>query len=198
MESENLLQKYVFSIPIVQTPEILPLSAFTSSSLNKATDTILQQIHSNDQALCTTLFAALLSVSPPLVNNRDAKGWSPIHHCASTSEPSVRTLDTLYCAGADVALFTDLEHYTALHCFASSDHTKCPSEALYRYIYHLVRDLRAPLSARDKKGNTCIHIAARHGHSIEVLEVLLKCDLSHSVRDLCNAKGYVYPLLAIL
>lgn len=192
-DSQDLLQRSVASIPMVQIHDAPPASVFTPSSLSQATDTILHYIRSDHQALCTTLFVELVSVSPPpLVNNRDANGWSPIHHCASMPEPSVQVLDALYCAGADVALFTEAEHYTALHCFALSDHTKTSSEALYQYAHHLIHDLRAPLSAKDRKGNTCIHIAAQRGHTIEALKVLLKCDPSHSVRDTCNAKGYVY------
>ncbi|KAJ4480004.1 ankyrin repeat-containing domain protein [Lentinula aciculospora] len=190
-EPDDLFQRAASSLPQSQTLDIPP-QPIEPGSLATATDTIIECLRSDPQDLCSTLFASPsthASFFPPLVNNRDRNGWSPIHHCASAVEPSVLVLDILYCAGADVGSFTEHEHYTALHCFAFSDHAKCPSETLYQYVYHLVHDLRAPLSARDKQGNTCIHIAAEHGQSIEVLSILLKCDTLHRVQDLCNAKG---------
>ncbi|KAF5392211.1 hypothetical protein D9757_001431 [Collybiopsis confluens] len=186
-ESEDFLQQTVSSFSVLKTLEAPSSSLFTSDSLLKTTCAILQHIRSNDtQALCSTLFS---SYDAPLVNNWDRNGWSPIHHAASMPEPSIRVLDTLYCAGADVALFSEHEHYTALHCFAFSDHGKSSPQTLHKYASRLIHDLRAPLSARDKNGDTCIHIAASHGHSIEILQILLNFDPSHSVRDLCNAKG---------
>ncbi|KAJ3889783.1 ankyrin repeat-containing domain protein [Lentinula edodes] len=190
-DSDDLFERVASSLAFIPTFDNFP-QPLEGTSHSKTTDTILQCLRSNPQELCSTLFPAhttQTSFLPPLVNNRDGNGWSPIHHCASASEPSVRVLDTLYCAGADVALFTEHEHYTALHCFAFSDHATYAFDELYQYVYHLVHDLRAPLSARDKQGNTCIHIAAEHGYSIEVLRALLKCDSSYFVRDLCNAKG---------
>ncbi len=202
----NLLQLSVASLPLVQTFDPPSMSAFDSSALSIATDSIIESLHSF-QTLCSVIFtpygpssspASAYPLScPPLVNHGDGKGWSPMHHCASMAEPSVRVLDALYCAGADVALFTGKEHYTALHCVAIADHSTSTSDALYQYIFHLVRDLRAPLSARDKYGNTCIHLAAERGHSLEVLQAMLKCDPSRSVRDMCNTKGYVLHVLVI-
>ncbi|KAJ3744161.1 ankyrin repeat-containing domain protein [Lentinula detonsa] len=184
-ESDDLFQRVASSLAYVQKLDTIPQSS-------KWTDIHLDCLRSDPQDLCSTLFPTSSthpSFVPPLVNKRDGNGWSPIHHCASAVVPSVRVLDTIYCAGADVALFTEREHYTALHCFALSEHAESSSETLYQYVNHLVHDLRAPLSARDRQGNTCIHIAAEHGHSIEIMRILLKCDTSHSVRDLCNAKG---------
>ncbi|KIK62432.1 hypothetical protein GYMLUDRAFT_72662 [Collybiopsis luxurians FD-317 M1] len=190
-ESDDPLRRAASSIPFIEGLDAPSLSEFSQNSLEKWTSTILQYLRTDDVQGLLTLFDPSISPSicPPLVNYRDPNGWSPIHHSACMSEPSVKILDTLYCAGADVALFTEHEHYTALHCFAFSDHGKCPTEALYQYVSHLVHDLRAPLSATDKNGDTCIHIAAKHAHSPEVLQILLKFDPSHSVRDLCNAKG---------
>ncbi|KAJ3732121.1 ankyrin repeat-containing domain protein [Lentinula guzmanii] len=184
-ESDDLFQRVASSLAYVQKFDTIPQSS-------KWSDIHLDCLRSDPQDLCSTLFPTSSthpSFVPPLVNKRDGNGWSPIHHCASAVVPSVRVLDTIYCAGADVALFTEREHYTALHCFALSEHAESSSETLYQYVNHLVHDLRAPLSARDRQGNTCIHIAAEHGHSIEIMRILLKCDTSHSVRDLCNAKG---------
>ncbi|KAJ3758993.1 hypothetical protein EV360DRAFT_42744 [Lentinula raphanica] len=184
LESDNLFKRVASSLAYMEEFDPMPQSFQTP-------DTILECLYSDPEALHSTLFPTL-STHPqplPLVNARDENGWSPIHHCASAPVPSIQVLDTLYCAGADVALFTEREHHTPLHCFAFSDHPNCSEETLYQYLNHLVHDLRAPLSARDKQGNTCLHIAAQRGRSVEVLRVLLKCDTSRAVRDLCNAKG---------
>ncbi|KAJ3829897.1 ankyrin repeat-containing domain protein [Lentinula raphanica] len=184
LESDNLFKRVASSLAYMEEFDMLPQDFQTP-------DTILECLYSDPEALHSTLFPTL-STHPlllPLVNARDENGWSPIHHCASAPVPSIQVLDTLYCAGADVALFTEREHHTPLHCFAFSGHPNCSEETLYQYVNHLVHDLRAPLSARDKLGNTCLHIAAQRGRSVEVLRVLLKCDTSRAVRDLCNAKG---------
>ncbi|KAF9815617.1 hypothetical protein IEO21_04477 [Rhodonia placenta] len=54
---------------------------------------------------------------------------------------------------------------------------------------HLVSDLRAPLAARDSNGNTCLHIAAQYGKSVDVVAALLACDPSGTIADMRNANG---------
>lgn len=130
---------------------------------------------------------------PILINALDSKGWGLIHHALSVPYPSVDILDSLYCAGADMALFTSQEQWTPLHIFAqsvrvTSDDQEQLSE-LYHFVEHLVRDLRGPLSARDKNDETCIHIAAEHGHSPELLSFLLDFDKTGTVRSLRNSRG---------
>lgn len=93
----------------------------------------------------------------------------------------------LYIAGADMSLFTTSEQYTPLHCLAKGAHSA--THALYLFTIHLVRDLRAPLGARDKNNETCIHIAAEHGDSIDILLALLECDKSGTVRNAHNSRG---------
>jgi ankyrin repeat protein len=128
------------------------------------------------------------------VNLPDPKGWSPIHYCAAAEYPSIEILDALYCAGA-VSLFTTHEQWTPLHCFGQSTR-QFPHDrpelciSLYQFITHLVHDLRAPLAARDKEDETCIHVAAEKGNCIEMLIVLLDCDTAGTVRELRNARGY--------
>ncbi|PCH42286.1 hypothetical protein WOLCODRAFT_101870 [Wolfiporia cocos MD-104 SS10] len=163
------------------------------------TETLIQAIAAADlprlhcllfpPVLCT---GAMLSEIPALVNLPDSTGWSPIHYCVSAERPSIDVLDTLYYAGADVCLYTSSGHETPLHCLA---HRARPARsadqatALRSFILHLIRDLRAPLSAGDHNMDTCIHIAAEHGKSIDVLEAFLACDSNGTVRDMRNSKG---------
>ncbi|KAJ6608679.1 hypothetical protein B0H10DRAFT_1815316 [Mycena sp. CBHHK59/15] len=180
------------------------LSVFSSESTARLTNTIVQSIHSSDVAfLHSLLFSPAIPASsqsqlypmssPVLVNLPDAKGWSPIHYCAAAEYPSIDILDALYCAGA-VSLFTTDEHWTPLHCFAQAAR-RLPHDrsglciSLCQFITHLVHDLRAPLAARDKQDETCIHIAAETGNCIEMLILLLDCDTTGAVRELRNARG---------
>lgn len=164
------------------------MAAIARGPSSRTTQTLIQSISSSN----VSLLRSLLFTSPVLANQPDSKGWSPIHHCASTS-PSVEILDTLYCAGADMSLFTTHEHYTPLHCLgryaAGSDQHDDTSQLLYNFTVHLICDLRAPLSARDRHDETCIHIAAEHGESVDVLMAFLDCDTTGVVRELRNARG---------
>ena len=63
------------------------------------------------------------------------------------------------------------------------------------FIHHLVRELRAPLSATDEDGETCLHVAAEHGESLELLLALLACDTRKAVREMRNARGCVFSRL---
>lgn len=101
--------------------------------------------------------------------------------------PSLDVLDALYYAGADVSLFTASEHYTPLHCLAKRGHAS--TESLHSFTMHLVRDLRAPLNAKDRHDETCIHIAAEYGDCIDVLTALLDCDKTGAVRSMQNSRG---------
>jgi ankyrin repeat protein len=131
--------------------------------------------------------------APVLVNRPDAHGWSPIHRCVSVEHPCIQVLDALYCAGAEVSLFTTNEHYTPLHILAKS--AKLPAEhsdytlLLHQFTVHLICDLRAPLSARDKDDETCIHIAAEHGNCINLLMIFLEFDANGRIRELRNSRG---------
>jgi hypothetical protein len=82
-----------------------------------------------------------------------------------------------------------------LHCLAwsarlSMEHPDSDL-SLYQFTVHLVRDLCAPLSARDKNDETCIHIAAEHGNCIELLMALLDLDTTGCVCEFWNTRGYV-------
>ncbi|KZT73129.1 ankyrin [Daedalea quercina L-15889] len=142
-------------------------------------------------AQCLTLGS---DQTPPqyLVNLPDATGWCPIHYCVSTEHPSVEVLDILYRAGADVSLYTTAGHETPLHCLAyKARQPKTPDQAasLRSFILHLVRDLHAPLSARDHNMDTCLHVAAEHGRSTDVVTALLAADTSGTLRELRNSRG---------
>ena len=110
----------------------------------------------------------------------------------SSLSPTREVLDALYLAGADVSLPTTGNLHTPLHCLAL---TSCqPLDALdagllYSFTVHLVRDLRAPLGAQDRNGETCIHIAAERGISVDVLSALLDCDPKSLVREIRNSRG---------
>lgn len=131
--------------------------------------------------------------APVLVNRLDSDGWGPIHHCVSVKHPCIQVLDALYCAGAEVALFTTNEHYTPLHILAQSAKLFVENSddalSLYHFTVHLIHNLRAPLSARDQNDETCIHIAAEHGNCINLLMIFLDCDITGSVRELRNSRG---------
>ncbi|KAG6810470.1 hypothetical protein H0H92_011734 [Tricholoma furcatifolium] len=202
-DSEDLL-KLAYSAMPSDSLEPPPLSIFTKQGFSRLTDTLISSVTLPDLSFLRSLLfsPALPASSPPalypmsapiLVNLPDATGWSPIHHCAAAKHPSIDVLDALYCAGAEVALFTINEHFTPLHILAQSARLspENPDHALslYQFIVHLVHDLRAPLSARDKNDETCIHIAAEHGDCIELLITLLDLDTAGSVREMRNARG---------
>lgn len=150
---------------------------------------------SNDVA---TIYQILFSAShraPVLVNRLDAQGWSPLHYCVSSPTPSIEVLDALFLAGADTSLYTSSKHGTPLHCLALKAQDPFGSlnaVRLHHFIYHLVRELRAPLAATDEDGETCLHAAAEHGRSVEVLIALLACDVRNTVREMKNSRGYVH------
>ena len=146
-------------------------------------------LFSSDPALSTSSSSSSVSsIFPFLTNYPDEQGWSPIHHCVSVPNPSSTVLDILYRAGADVSLYTLSGHGTPLHCLAHKAGAST-SSSIRSFIHHLVHDLRAPLAALDHEGETCIHVAAEHGDSIEVLSALLDCDTSGAVRNLRNKRG---------
>ena len=87
-----------------------------------------------------------------------------------------------------MSLYTSSGHGTALHCLARTARANTPA-TIRSFIRHLVDDLRAPLAAVDQNKETCIHIAAEHGESAEVLSALLSCDQLGSVRDMRNSRG---------
>ncbi|KAJ7236269.1 hypothetical protein B0H12DRAFT_1204516 [Mycena haematopus] len=193
-DSEHLLRMSKAALSPTRIFDPPPLSVFSGESTSPL---IIQSVMSSNVAFLHSLLfvpSSQAPSSPTLVNLPDEKGWSAIHYCATAECPSIPILDALYCAGAVIPLFTAHEHWTPLHCFAQStrnlshDHPElCIS--LYNFIQHLIHDLQAPLGARDKDDETCIHIAAEKGKCIEVLVLLLDCDTSGTVRELRNARG---------
>lgn len=113
-----------------------------------------------------------------------------MHYCVAAESLSIDVLDTLYCAGADVSLFTvDQQEDTPLHILARSASIGQMPSNLHDFTFHLIHDLRAPLSARNKQDETCIHVAAEHGTCIDLLKFFLDCDSTGCVRELRNARG---------
>ena len=136
------------------------------------------------------------------MNAPDDAAWSPIHYCASLKQPSIEVLDILYCAGADVSLFSKTGNCTPLHCLARRKRgpdalrDQASNDALYRFVVHLVRNLRAPLHALDGNNETCVHVAAEHGDSAEVLRAMLDSDPEHTVTEIRDSRGYVIGTLS--
>ncbi|KAK7044086.1 hypothetical protein VNI00_007802 [Paramarasmius palmivorus] len=172
-----------------ELPETLQSRELSVEVVSQATRVLIQSIYTLDFPTLQSLLSSG-SATPSrlashiLLNQPDSDGWSSIHHCCSARDLSEEVLDTLFCAGADVSLFTQKEQYTPLHCLAHSG-----SSAAYSFAIHLIKDLRAPLSARDKHGNTCIHIAAEHGCHVDVLKAFLECDTTGRIREIRNSKG---------
>jgi hypothetical protein len=179
--------------PIESSPVPFPSETGTTEDLVRA-------ITAGDLPTIRALLPTASRNVPPthqciLVNQRDARGWSPVHYAVTVPRPSVSVLDALYIAGADVSLFTDNEDYTPLHCLAlaatpaahgDDPHSFSP---LYAFVMHLVRDLRAPLDAKDQELETPIHVAAEKGRSVDVLLALLDCDVNRTVREMKNNRG---------
>ncbi|KAH7884497.1 hypothetical protein F5I97DRAFT_2037547 [Phlebopus sp. FC_14] len=190
------LSPYNSTPPMPYNP---PATAFSSESVALITDSVVHAVLTADLSLIYSLLFSPQSFEPSpldngpiLVNVPDVEGWSAIHYCVSVPNPSIEILDALYRAGADVSLFTIGEHYTPLHCLARLARvTDAPDSAhsLYQFAVHLIRDLHAPLSARDKQEETCIHLAAEHGECIDVLLALLDRDPTGYVRNLRNSRG---------
>ncbi|CCL98167.1 uncharacterized protein FIBRA_00161 [Fibroporia radiculosa] len=182
-------------------PKHLSSSLSALRHLSNSTNSLIQAIQSADLLRLRSLLFRPDHCYPLgttsekltlLVNLPDSTGWSPIHYCASADHHSLQVLDSLYQAGADVCLYTTSGHETPLHCLAYKarpSRTKEHASAIRAFILHLVRDLRAPLSARDHGMNTCLHIAAEYGRNFDVVAALLACDPSGAIRDMRNANG---------
>ncbi|EKM78058.1 hypothetical protein AGABI1DRAFT_129835 [Agaricus bisporus var. burnettii JB137-S8] len=191
------------------------------STLSNPPDTAFLQSVLFSPALPINARSSLYPLSVPiLVNRPDERGWSLIHHAcsftflSSPSNPSslsgkmpeIQILDMLYLAGADISLFTVEEHYTPLHILAKTSTTlpktitTIVKELIRDFVTHLVRDLDAPLGARDKDDETCLHLAAEYGANKVVLDILL--DLDRVINDgrvstMKNSRGYTPVELVI-
>ncbi|KAH9003066.1 hypothetical protein EDB86DRAFT_2894862 [Lactarius hatsudake] len=184
------------SLPQLHVPPAGPCSnsvfLSTTAEVNERTDALVSAIVSSDMA---QLYGLLSEGVLSLLNAPDAEAWSPIHYCASLKQPSIEVLDILYCAGADVSLFSKTGNYTPLHCLARRKRgpdalrDQASNDFLYRFVLHLVRNLRAPLQALDDNNETCIHIAAEHGDSAEILRAMLDLDPEHVVSEMRNSRG---------
>lgn len=166
----------------------------SESILSRSTTALIRAIDAGDlPAIYRILFPATHRAAI-LVNRLDSQGWAPLHYCVSSSHLSVEIVDALFLAGADTSLYTSSKHGTPLHCLARhAQEPESPLQAarVHVFIHHLVRELRAPLSATDEEGETCIHVAAEHGGSVEVLLALLACDTRSAVRGMKNSRGCV-------
>ncbi|KAF8183412.1 ankyrin repeat-containing domain protein [Pholiota molesta] len=200
-DAERLVDLANASIHLPYDLQPPALSQFTPETTSALTAALVSSIRASDlSSLRSLLFASApqsdlfpTSSVPVLVNLPDSKGWSPVHYCVATPQPSIQILDALYCAGADVSLFTLHEKHTTLHILARCVQTiygdPDTTHSLHDFCLHLIQDLRAPLSARDEDDETCIHIAAEHGHSADLLMLFLDCDTTGVVRQMKNSRG---------
>lgn len=168
-----------------------------SLSVQSDPNTLIYPIVSGDLPLLRKLLFPPLG-NPVLVNAPDSNGWSPIHYCVSSALPSIEVLDLLYRAGADVGLISKSGNSTPLHCLArrktiGSNEPRGPvvEEELHKFVVYLCKNLRAPMRACARGGETCIHIAAEIGESVGVLKALLECDIDSTVRQMRNDRGFV-------
>jgi ankyrin repeat protein len=185
----------------VPSSHVFPSSQLLShQSILASTSDIVKSVVSSDvPSLHKLLFPphdpALPATPPYLVNRGDKDEWSPLHYCCSIRHPNIEVLDALFLAGADVNLLTQAGDCTPLHCLArkrrGDDALRDAhmNRQLYAFVEHLVRDLGAPLAAQNAARDTCIHVAAEHGDSAEVLRALLDCDVDRTVREMKNSRG---------
>ncbi|KAI0035363.1 hypothetical protein K488DRAFT_83069 [Vararia minispora EC-137] len=171
-----------------------------TSTLSSTSDIVKCVISSDIQALRTLLFPPHINnVNTPdwlyLLNRADKDDWAPVHYCCSVRHPSIEVLDALFLGGADINLLSQTGDCTPLHCLArkrrgtdSLRDTETNAQ-LYAFVTHLVRDLGVPLAWRNSAGDTCMHVAAEHGDSAEVLRALLDCDVDRTVREIRNSRG---------
>ncbi|TBU32520.1 ankyrin [Dichomitus squalens] len=160
--------------------------------LSRSTEALIRAVAGSDlTAIYQVLFPASHRTTV-LVNRLDSQGWGPLHYCVTSQAPSIEVLDALFLAGADTSLYTSSNHGTPLHCLVRNAQAPLGSlqaARLHVFIRHFIRELRAPLAATDEDGETCLHVAAEHGKSVEVLLALLACDVRHTVREMRNARG---------
>ncbi len=167
---------------------------------SKTTASLIRAVHTGD---VLSLYQHLYQSQHPasiLVNRLDSHGWSPLHYAVCTDNLSIEILDALFLAGADTSLYTASHHGPPLHCLARKALDPVGDmqvSHLHAFVKHLVVDLRAPLSAQDDNGDTCIHVAAEHGQSLEVLLALLSCDSRGVIREIKNSRGYASNLSSI-
>ena len=160
-------------------------------------DTVYKLLYPAAHSFTTRSPTSTVLSPAALVNLPDSQGWSAIHYCVSLPLPSVRILDALFLAGADINLYTADHCASPLHCLARAPrdgNEQDSSFQLYSFIVHLVQDLGASLRTIDANGDTCLHVAAEDGQSLDVLMALLDCDTTGTVRKIQNARGYVSSL----
>ncbi|KAH6909209.1 ankyrin repeat-containing domain protein [Coprinopsis sp. MPI-PUGE-AT-0042] len=197
---EHISQLAIQALPSSDDLEPPPSSIFSKEATSRLLSHLSASICSGDlDFLHSLLFAPALPISssstlypmsvPVLVNLPDSQGWSLLHHAMAVPQPSMEVLDSLYFAGGDTALFTKHEQWTPLHILARFASVPSNPHALRHLVVHLIHDLRAPIAARDRADETCIHIAAEHGHSLELLTFLLECDKSGAAQRIRNSRG---------
>lgn len=163
--------------------------------LSRSTAALIRAVVANDVSTIYQLLFPPSHRTTVLVNRIDSQGWAPLHYCVSSQTPSIEVLDALFLAGADTSLYTNSKHGTPLHCLARTVQDPLGSlnaVHLHHFVHHLVRELRAPLAATDEDGETCLHVAAEHGQSTEILIAFLACDARNTVREMKNSRGYVF------
>lgn len=175
-----------------------PPEGFSPEAVRAVTHQLIRTIASNS----LEELHALLTPSPPspsasagsnppivLINMPDEKGLAPLHYAVTVERPNQEVADALYRAGADMGLLTSTRNWTPLHLLARFAPEDDGTSATYSFARHVIQDLHAPLAACDTSHNTCIHIAAEHGESQQLLQALLDCDRTKLARDMRNVQG---------
>jgi ankyrin repeat protein len=117
---------------------------------------------------------AFLKDSPELINCRDSRGWTPLHHAAFNGQAAM--ISTLVAHGATVDA-TDKDGSTALHAAASAG----SPDAIEALLQN-----KAKIDAPDHEGNSPLQDAV-DARSSAAIEALLK---HHAAMDGHNRAGY--------
>ncbi|OCH95423.1 hypothetical protein OBBRIDRAFT_578211 [Obba rivulosa] len=184
--------------------DLPPFLTFSRGDLTHLTSALANAVKSADiQTLSGLIFSSMEThfkaetstfCTPTVINLPDAAGWGAVHYCVAADSPSIEVLDLLYLGGADLSLYSGIGtgHGSPLHILAwkaTASTDPAHAKLMQAFIQHLVCDLGAPLPAKDGSLDTCLHIAAEHGRSINVLMALLSCDKDGSARKLRNSRG---------
>ncbi|KDQ13519.1 hypothetical protein BOTBODRAFT_33533 [Botryobasidium botryosum FD-172 SS1] len=172
-----------------------PAENFSQSALDLSMRRILHAIGTRDiPRLRTLLFppGSPIATSPLIIINwRDVKGFGLLHYAITLTQPSEEIVDLLYLAGADMGIRASSLNSTPLHCLArwANAAGNSPDIPLFSFVVHLIRNLKAPLFAIDETKETCLHVAAEHGKSADIVRALLYCDSNGLMREMRNKRG---------
>src|SRR5882724_150246 len=208
LNSPSALDGLFYSRPIHIPPQ---LAWFNGGAFHYTFDALLHAVHEGDVDYLRHLLPSDQPdlcrpfLTPFLLNHRDSAGFGLFHHAVSLQgRRNIAVIDHLYRAGSDIGLFSS-SGVTPLHLLArmARDDARpaqgdevpltAQSPSLYAFTRHLVCDLHASLHATDRVGETPMHVAAEHGHSVSVLQAMLERDNKlpqwASAKEVRNERG---------